>query len=403
MRRRMRAVALGATALTLSSIAASVPALADDEPSPFVAHDVVASGLNNPRQIDQGAGGTLLVAEAGRGGTSCMGQGEESLCFGTTGAITRISNLDRSNPTSRRIVTGLISGSGPDGSFAGGATGVEDNTRGQIQIVFNGGFPPVTGLPDQIGKLLTFTERKAPLTSRLVTTTDISKVETDFNNPDRYVDPERGPELDSNPYGSLSLNDGRTIVADAAGNDLVEVMPNGTARPWVIFPQYGNEGSRQATPTSLTLGADGYIYVGTLAHEEFGAARVWKITQSGQIVGFFGADAGALRRTDRGLTTIVGLDVARNGDIYVSELFAGDDPEGIPGKLTRIDPRTGRTSSVNVPFPGGVTFGKDQQLYVSAFSVATADGMGFPGSSGQIWRVPLSAFTSPPTLARAAR
>src|SRR4051794_10766072 len=152
MNRRIRAVALGATALTLSSIAASVPALAEDEPSPFVAHDVVASGLNNPRQIDQGAGGTLLVAEAGRGGDSCQGTGEERFCFGTTGAITRINNLSRTTPTSTRIAPGLVSGAGSDGSFAGGATGVEDNPSGQVRIVFNGGFPPVPGLPNQIGK-----------------------------------------------------------------------------------------------------------------------------------------------------------------------------------------------------------------------------------------------------------
>jgi hypothetical protein len=403
MNRRIRAVALGATTLLVSTVAVSVPASAQDEGSPFVEHEVIASGLNNPRQLDQGYGGTLLVAEAGRGGDQCFGEGEAAICLGKTGAVTRISSL-KHNPVSEKLVTGLMSGAGPDGSFAGGPAGVEDNTNGDILISFMGGVPPLPGADlSQMGKLLRFHERKAPLSSKLSTLADISAVETAYNNPDGYVDPQSGPELDSNPYGVLALNDGRTIVADAAGNDLIEVQPDGTAKPWLVLPQYGNEGDRQPTPTSLTLGGDGYIYVGTLAHEEFGAARIWKISQDGHIVGFIGADEGALVRTDRGLTTLVGIDVARNGDIFVSELFNGPDPEGIPGYLTRIDARTGATSSVAVPFPGGVAIGKDQKLYVSAFSIATADGMGIPGmdSSGQVWRVPLTAFdeaSAPPAL-----
>ena len=74
-----------------------------------------------------------------------------------------------------------------------------------------------------------------------------------------------------------------------------------------------------------------------------------------------------------------------------------------PDFLVKIDGETGETSSVSVPFPGGVTFGKDQKLYVAAFSTSTENGMGFPGSDGQIWRVPLDAFDTDapqPTSAR---
>ena len=152
--------------------------------------------------------------------------------------------------------------------------------------------------------------------------------------------------------------------------------------------------------------SDGYIYVGTLAHEEFGAARVFKVSQSGQIVGFIGRDAGALLRTDRGLTTIVGLDVARNGDIYVSELFAGDDPEGIPGKLTKIDGRTGRTSSwAPQASTSGIPSGRGVVSWVVRAAVVIASrrvscrtrpaGGGSVGPSGPSRRITAWKCTSP--------
>jgi sugar lactone lactonase YvrE len=391
MSRRIRGtIALGVVAGVATSL--TVAPTASAEPSPFVQHEVVASGLNNPRQIDQGWGGALLVAEAGRGGSTCQGEGADRLCFGATGSVTRITGLNQTRPTATRIVTGLVSAAiTDDGSFASGATGVEDNTRGEVLVAMNGLLPPLPGLPDHIAALLRAVPRTPPLSTRLTKVADVAAIEM-ATNPDGYIRPGRGPELASNPYGVLALDDGRTIVADAAGNTLIQVQPDGETSVLAILPQHGEDGSRHATPTALTLGGDGYLYVADLAHEERGEARIWKLTQSGEIVGWIGAGEGAAVQTDRGLTTLVGIDVARNGDIYVTELLDGDSPDLPPGRLVRIDADTGRTSSVAVPFPGGVTFGKDQQLYVVAFGVATSDGMGYPGSDGQVWRVPLSAF-----------
>src|SRR3954464_8199099 len=56
---------------------------------------VVARGLDNPRGIAFGPEGALYVAEAGGGGSGpCtpFELGGEPVCFGPTGAVTRVSH-----------------------------------------------------------------------------------------------------------------------------------------------------------------------------------------------------------------------------------------------------------------------------------------------------------------------
>ena len=96
---------------------------------------VLASGLNNPRHLVF-RGGTLYVAEAGKGGTRTCDTGPEggTVCYGATGSIMRLGKHPR------RILTGLPSigdqgtgGSalGPSGIVAlgGGRLAVHDRRR----------------------------------------------------------------------------------------------------------------------------------------------------------------------------------------------------------------------------------------------------------------------------------
>src|SRR5699024_9907896 len=85
-------------------------------------------GLNNPRHLTAGPGGTLYVAESGTGGDGpCITNSEDALvCAGATGSVTELTH-GRHGWNQRRIVTGLPSLAPPSGPDAGsGASGPSD-------------------------------------------------------------------------------------------------------------------------------------------------------------------------------------------------------------------------------------------------------------------------------------
>jgi glucose/arabinose dehydrogenase len=67
---------------------------------------VVAQGLDNPRGIGFGPDGALYVAESGSGGAGPCVAGPEGaeVCFGRSGAVTRITKRSQ-----HRVLTGLSS------------------------------------------------------------------------------------------------------------------------------------------------------------------------------------------------------------------------------------------------------------------------------------------------------
>ncbi len=346
---------------------------------------VVVSGLNNPRQVWRDRTGKLFVAEAGAGGTICEGSGEEAQCIGTTGSIARIHYPGSTvNGSFERVVTGLLSASGPDGSFAVGSDGVSTND-GKIYIQETWAPPDLIPAPlpsEQAGKLLVAKSFRTP---KIVA--DIASVEFDTPNPDGFVNPETGePELDSNPYAVLAL-DGRQLVADAAGNDIIEVRKGHAPRVFAVLPSHGSpDTDRQPTPTSLARGPNGTILVGELAHEEPGDGRVSVLSSSGRYLGYIGK-GGTIIDVPEGLTTVTGVAYG-GGRLYVSQLFSGGTPD-VPGQLTRITwSKHPKITSINVPFPAGVAVDPARNVFVAAWSIAPAGGaFGAPNSSGQIWRV----------------
>src|SRR5919112_2589852 len=124
--RLTRSLALGAAL----ALALATPAVAANDVK------VIASGLDNPRGIDTGPGGYLYVAESGRGGTAACAtspQSGEEICFGTSGAVTRVTP---DGDKQKRITTGLPSLAGADGSFASGPAGVSWPRRGIRSLGF---------------------------------------------------------------------------------------------------------------------------------------------------------------------------------------------------------------------------------------------------------------------------
>ena len=83
-------------------------------------------------------------------------------------------------------------------------------------------------------------------------------------------------------------------------------------------------------PTSLSLGPDGYIYVGELHSEQPGKAKVWKYDRRGNPVRSWG-----------GFTTVTGVARGKDGSLYVSELFGGpctfdQIPACFPGRVVKV-------------------------------------------------------------------
>jgi hypothetical protein len=363
---RTFAATVGVLALVAAGSAAQSSVAATQGGGPaFGRHVVLATGLDNPRQLTYLASGDFLIAEAGHGNYDshfCSGSGQDAICIGKTGMVTRLHNGNANH-----VMTGLLSGAGPDGSFATGPDGASFLPGRHYLAIMTGGdadqVPP--GLPSwQLGKLIEKTPAGA-----IHPIADISAFE-------RNHDPD-GEGYDSNPYAVLQL-DQQTLVADAAGDYIASVSRDRHVRLWAVLPEYGKK--YDAVPTVLTKGPFGKIYVGELHSEVPNAAHVWQYDRMGNRERGWG-----------GFTTVTGVARGADGSLYVSELFGGpcaqaEIPQCLPGRVTKVAPDGTRTHEL-VPFPAGIAVHQGR-VYVNAFSIAPATGFaGNPNWSGQLWQV----------------
>jgi hypothetical protein len=348
--------ALAAGATLPSGGAVGTTATSDGDPLAAMEgrYSVVRSGLDNPRQIQLLRSGRLLVAEAGHGASSPDGCSEQG-CVGNTGQVTLLTGrASRAVP----VIDGLLSLAGPDGTFATGADGASKRPGGPYVAIIGEG-------PGRQGARLVARGPRGGV--RVIA--DIGRYEA-RHNPD-------GEIVESNPYSVLALKH-RYLVADAAGDAILDVRPSGRIRTWAVLPEYGRR--VDAVPTSISLGEDGRIYVGELHSEQRRKAHVLQYDL-----------AGNLQRRFRGFTTVTGVDRGADGALYVSELFGGtcgfdDIPTCFPGRVVKVWPN-GRRTSLPVPFPAGIAVDRKRVL-VSAFSVSPGAGFaGNPDWSGAIWRL----------------
>lgn len=273
----------------------------------------------------------------------------------------------------------------------GPVAGVDATSRGNLTVTLSA--PPEEG-GDPLGAVARVTPR-----GQLKTIGSLLEHEVD-NNPDAgqtygFVDPSPdcsadaemvlgvGPHpytgiVESNPYAVL-VDRGVRYVADAAGNSIVRVRLDGSTSTVAVLPPLpptefteelrrgllaqvppgelpedlfldcvGSEYRAEPVPTDIEKGPDGRFYVSSLPGfpEAPGTGAVYRVDPR----------SGKVKRLHGGLNGAVDLAVAKDGTIYVAELFGG--------QLTRIKP-SGARSSIELDSPGAVEVGKHGSVYVT--------------------------------------
>lgn len=357
------------------ALAAAVALPAQAAPPGPATATVVAQGLDNPRQLVVTPSGDVYVAEAGTGGSGpCHPGPEGESCYGTTGAVT----LAPRHGSQHRIVTGLPSMAGTDGSGAIGASDVQPIGEGQLLVLIGLGADPALRdtLPAAGARLGTL---------QLVSPGGGLRTLADIAGYEAMTNPIHDP--DSNPV-SLARDGGRFVVADAGGNTVVATDRHGststlavfddqlaTAPPFLGLPP-GTKIPAQAVPTAAVKGPDGAWYVSQLTGFPFepGLAKIYRLVP-GQAPTVWAS----------GLTNVTSLAFAPDGALYAVQIAdAGLLAPGLPmGSLLRITPGGSSHTTVAGPLPApyGVSIGGGA-AYVSTCAVC-------PGS-GEVLRIPLS-------------
>ena len=360
------ALLMAFTSLALILIIGPSPKVAASvTPAPPADFTVVAFGLNNPRGLKFGPDGNLYVAEGGTGGSNSTAQICPDLQLkdfpgpytgsNTGGRISVIKNGVRSTVIdtlpSSQTVNGLISGVA-DVAFigdnlyallagAGCSHGVTSLPNGIVRINQN-------GPPTPIANLSAF----------------------------QQANPTAVKAGDFEPDGtwySMVVVDGDFIAVEPNHCEVDRITTGGQITR--IVDVSASQG--HMVPTALAY--KGNFFFGNLGTFPIVPAtqRIMKLTPSGQ-----------LRTWATGLTTVLGLVFDQRDRMYVLESMTAP---GFPtpaqigsGRVVRIDPNGDQTViATGLSFPGGMTLGPDNALYVSNLS------FGAPPGAGQVVRIDL--------------
>lgn len=216
------------------------------------------------------------------------------------------------------------------GTVPGGFPPAIDTNAWGVTYALTGAGAPGQPIPPGGATLYKLRPGKSPLV-----VADIAKYQATDPDPYNLAD----SPTETNPFGVATLRDGTILVADAANNDLLRVWPNGTIKtvarlkPRVVMvpaglppgtPPAGALIPAEAVATSVTVGSDGYYYVGEL--RGFPASpttsQVWRIKPGSvnAVCDPVNPSKGNCQRYADGYTSIVDLAAGPRGTLAVVEL-----------------------------------------------------------------------------------
>jgi hypothetical protein len=193
---------------------------------------------------------------------------------------------------------------------------------------------------------------------------------------------------ESNPNGLAGLWSNDVLIADAAGNDLLRVSPDGTAvtvARWPVevvpsnIPGLPSELPAEAVPTTVAIGPDGWAYVGQLIGFPGtpGTAHIWRVNPNAEdaVCSVIVSDPNC-SVWKSGFTSI--FDIAfnpSNGTLYVYEIaedgwlaFEDGFTTGNFPPAVLLEVKGGKTTELvrgQLSQPGGVTVTNDGSIYVT--------------------------------------
>lgn len=207
------------------------------------------------------------------------------------------------------------------------------------------------------------------------------------------IDPADGGDPpgpgESNPNGLTGLWNNDVLIADAAGNDLLRVTPEGdavTVARWALeivpnhIPGLPSQLPAEAVPTTVTIGPDGWAYVGQLIGFPGtpGTAHIWRVNPLAEdAVCDVNQPNVDCRVWKSGFTSI--FDIAfnhRNGTLYVYEIAEdgwlafeeGFAPGGEFPPAVLLKVKGGKTTELlrgQLSQPGGVDVASSGAVFVT--------------------------------------
>ncbi|MBW4452708.1 MAG: ScyD/ScyE family protein [Nostoc indistinguendum CM1-VF10] len=364
--------------LTITILTFCVAGFSGMKAASAASFSVIADGLYNAGGLSFSPDGNLYVTEAGIGGSgACVppasGQGD-SLCYGTSGAVTKIEN-----GKTERILTGLPSLALPDGTGAAGPRDIKFDATGKPYVLIGYGANPVfrdrnLGETD-LGKIIAADFN----TNSWASVADLANYEL-ANNPD-------GGDVGSNPLG-FAIDGKKLVAVDAGANNLLSVNADGSNLQAIVafpqdiltnpvFPPSGtpsNEPAQvpsqgevvqsqfaiQPVPSSVTKGPDGAYYISQFTGFPFpeDGAKIYRVGADGKPTVF--AD---------GFTQLTDLEFDTEGNLYALQ-YANQsawkgDFDGSVIKIAADGTRTTLMSGNGLESPSALTIGADSAVYVT--------------------------------------